>query len=74
MSDSLASLRKCSTFNVLNDFNMEVLAIQIAVSLQVCPHFRVLNQNISWRGNSVRNRMDDGHEFISNVFDIKCKK
>ena len=73
MSDSLVSGRKFRTFNVLDDFNREVLAIEIAVSLPAVRIIRVLDQIISWRGKPARIRMDNGPEFISNVFEIWCK-
>jgi len=72
MSDSLVSGRKFRTFNVLDDFNREVLAIEIAVSLSSVRIIRVLDQIISWRGKPSRIRMDNGPEFISNVFEIWC--
>jgi len=73
MSDSLVSGRKFRTFNVLDDYNREVLAIEIAVSLPAVRIIRVLDQIISWRGKPARIRMDNGPEFISNVFEIWCK-
>jgi putative transposase len=73
MSDSLVSGRKFRTFNVLDDFNREVLAIEIAVSLPAVRIIRVLDQIISWRGKPARIRMDNGPEFISNAFEIWCK-
>jgi putative transposase len=73
MSDSLVSGRKFRTFNVLDDFNREVLAIEIAVSLPAVRIIRVLDQIISWRGKPARIRMDNGPEFISNVFEAWCK-
>jgi putative transposase len=73
MSDSLVSGRKFRTFNVLDDFNREVLAIEVAVSLPAVRIIRVLEQIISWRGKPARIRMDNGPEFISNVFEFWCK-
>jgi len=73
MSDSLISGRKFRTFNVLDDFNREVLAIEIAVSLPAVRIIRVLDQVIQWRGKPSRIRMDNGPEFISKDFEMWCK-
>jgi putative transposase len=72
MSDSLVSGRKFRTFNVLDDFNREVLAIEIAISLPAVRIIRVLEEIISWRGKPNRIRMDNGPEFISKAFEIWC--
>jgi len=72
MSDSLVSGRKFRTLNVPDYFNREVFAIEIAVSLPSAHIIRVLDQIISWRGKPSRIRMDNGPEFISNVFEIWC--
>ena len=73
MSDSLVSGRKFRTFNVIDDFNREVLAIEIAISLPAVRIIRVLNQIMEWRGQPKRIRMDNGPEFISKDFELWCK-
>ena len=73
MSDSLVSGRKFRTFNVIDDFNREVLAIEIAISLPAVRIIRVLNQIMEWRGQPKRIRMDNGPEFISKDFGLWCK-
>jgi putative transposase len=73
MSDSLVSGRKFRTFNVIDDFSREVLAIEIAISLPAIRVIRVLEQIIEWRGQPVRIRMDNGPEFISKDFELWCK-
>jgi len=72
MSDSLISGRKFRTFNVLDDFNREVLAIEIAVSLPSSRVIRTLEQITEWRGKPERIRMDNGPEFISKEFELWC--
>ena len=72
MSDSLVSGRKFRTFNVLDDFNREILAIEVAISFPAVHVIRVLDEIISWRGKPARIRMDNGPEFISKAFEIWC--
>lgn len=73
MSDSLASGRKFRTFNVMDDYNREVLAIEIAISLPSVRIIRVLNEVITWRGKPESIRMDNGPEFISKEFELWCR-
>ena len=65
MSDSLLCGRRFRTFNVIDDFNREVLAIEIDLSLPSQRIIRVLDQIIAWRGYPEKLRMDNGPEFIS---------
>ena len=73
MSDSLLNARRFRTFNVLDDFNREVLEIEIAFSLPSARVIRTLEQIIEWRGKPERIRMDNGPEFISRDFELWCK-
>ncbi|MFT0214135.1 DDE-type integrase/transposase/recombinase, partial [Pseudomonas sp. F1_0610] len=50
MSDSLASGRSIRTFNVIDDFNRECLAIDVDLSLPSARVIRSLEQIIEWRG------------------------
>ncbi len=65
MSDSLQCGRRFRTFNVVDDFNREVLAIEIDLSLPAQRVVRVLERIIAWRGYPGKLRMDNGPEFIS---------
>ena len=65
MSDSLLNGRRFRTFNVIDDFNREVLAIEVDFSLTTERVNRVLDRLVSWRGLPERIRMDNGPEFTS---------
>lgn len=65
MSDSLSCGRRFRTFNVIDDFNREALAIEIDLSLPAQRVIRVLERVIAWRGYPSKLRMDNGPEFIS---------
>jgi putative transposase len=74
MHDSLWNGRKFRTFNVIDDFNREALAIEIDYSIPTLRVIRVLEQIIEERGKPMRLRMDNGPEFISAAFEIWCKE
>ncbi len=65
MSDSLFCGRRFRTFNVVDDFNREALAIEIDLSLPALRVTRVLERIAAWRGYPKKLRMDNGPEFIS---------
>jgi len=65
MSDSLFCGRRFRTFNVVDDFNREALAIEIDLSLPSQRVIRVLERIVAWRGYPNQLRMDNGPEFIS---------
>lgn len=65
MSDSLMCGRRFRTFNLLDDFNREALAIEIDLSLPTARVIRVLERVVAWRGYPQKIRMDNGPEFIS---------
>ena len=65
MSDSLVDGRTFRTFNVLDDFNRQVLGIEVDTNLPAARINRVLDQIASWRGYPKQIRMDNGPEFIS---------
>jgi putative transposase len=66
MSDSLADGRSLRTFNVIDDYNREGLAIDVDLSLPSARVIRSLEQVIEWRGKPAAIRCDNGPEYISN--------
>ena len=65
MCDSLQCGRRFRTFNLVDDFNREVLAIEIDLNLPSQRVVRVLERVVAWRGCPNKLRMDNGPEFIS---------
>ena len=65
MSDSLANGSKLRTFNVMDDYNQECLAIKVDRSLPSKRVIRALEQVIEWRGKPAALRCDNGPEYIS---------
>ena len=65
MSDSLANGSKLRTFNVMDDYNREGLAIEVDRSLPSKRVIRALEQVIEWRGKPAALRCDNGPEYIS---------
>lgn len=65
MSDSLFCGRRFRTFNVLDDFNREALAIEIDLNLPAPRVIRVLERIVAWRGYPNKLRMDNGPELVS---------
>lgn len=65
MSDALWCGRRFRTFNVVDDFNREILAIEIDLNLPAARVIRVLERIVAWRGYPDKIRMDNGPEFIA---------
>ena len=65
MSDSLENGRKFRTLNIIDDFNREVLWIEIGTSLPSERVIRVLEMLVLWHGCPQQLRIDNGPEFIS---------
>jgi putative transposase len=72
MSDALADGRKFRTFNVIDDFNREVLAIEADSSLPAKRVVRVLERIIWEKGKPASIRVDNGPEFISHTLAKFC--
>ena len=73
MSDALTDSRRFRTFNVLDDFNREALAIEIDFNLPSQRVVRVLDRLVELRGGAPRRlRMDNGPEFISGNLSKWC--
>lgn len=74
MSDALTDGRKFRTFNLIDDFNREVLAVEADTSLPAKRVVRVLERVIWERGKPHSIRVDNGPEFISNTLETFCKE
>ena len=73
MSDALYNGIRFRTFNVLDDFNREALAIEIDTSLPGERLIRVFQQLAMTRGLPDILRTDNGPEFLSNQFTEWCE-
>lgn len=65
MSDALWCGRRFRTFNVVDDFNREALAIEVDLNLPAQRIIRVLDRVATWRGYPQKLRLDNGPELIS---------
>ena len=76
MSDSLASGRAFRTLNTqsVDDFNREVLWIEVDTSLPAERVVRILEPLIAWRGLPAQIRMDNGPELISHRLENWAKE
>ena len=73
MSDGLYSGLRFRTFNVLDDFNRESLAIEISTSLPSRWLVRVFEQLKAERGLPDILRTDNGPEFLGEAFTDWCR-
>ena len=69
MSDSLWDGKRFRLLNILDDFNREVLAIEVDTSLPAPRLIRVLDHLGKTRGLPKMIRVDNGPEFISDKLD-----
>ena len=67
MSDVLWHGRRFRTFNVVDDFNREGLAIEVDLNLPSERVVRVLERIAAWRGYPQKLRLDNGPELIGIV-------
>ncbi|WP_117590696.1 IS3 family transposase [Pectobacterium brasiliense] len=65
MHDALVCGRRFRTFNVVDDFNREVLAIEIDLNIPAQRVVRVLDRIVANRGYPLKMRMDNGPELVS---------
>ena len=74
MCDALYDGMRYRTFNVLDDFNREILAIEVETSLPSERLVRVLEQIKAERGLPAALRNDNGPEYLGTVFVDWCKE
>ncbi|GAA4389654.1 hypothetical protein GCM10023186_37130 [Hymenobacter koreensis] len=65
MSDALTDGRRFRTLNVVEDWNREVLGIEVDFSLPAARVVRLLTQLVEQHGPPAQLRVDNGPEFIS---------
>ena len=65
MSDALWDGRRFRTFNVIDDFSREALAIEVDLNLPAARVIRTLERIAAWRGYPAKLRLDNGPEFIA---------
>ncbi len=65
MHDALVCGRRFRTFNVVDDFSREALAIEIDLSIPAQRVVRVLDRIVANRGYPRKMRMDNGPELVS---------
>ena len=65
MSDVLWHGRRFRTFNVVDDFNREGLAIEVDLNLPAERVVRVLERVAAWRGYPQKLRLDNGPELVA---------
>jgi putative transposase len=74
MSDALMSGRKIRLLNIMDDFNREMLAIEVDTSHTGERVTRVLDEIIDSRGKPDQIRVDNGPEFTSGAFVDFCRQ
>lgn len=73
MSDSLHNKVRFRTFNVIDDFNREVLGIDVATSMPSLRVISYLDQLAEWHGYPEKIRVDNGLPIEVNHFQTKSE-
>ena len=74
MHDSLWNGRSFRLLNIIDDFNRQVLAVEVDTSLPALRVIRILEQLKEIRGLPKQLRVDNGPEFISTKLDEWCQQ
>ena len=74
MADGLDSGKSIRILNIMDDYNREVLAVEIDHSLPSKRVVRVLEQLIADRGAPKQIRVDNGPEFTACALEVWCKE
>lgn len=74
MSDALSSGRKLRVLNIMDDCTRESLAAYADFSIPAQKVVMVLDDIVAERGSPLQIRVDNGPEFLSNVFTSWCSK
>ncbi len=74
MSDALWDGRKFRLLNIVDDYNREVLHIEVDISLSTIRLIRSLEYLKEFRGLPQMIRVDNGPEFISAKLDMWCRE
>ena len=72
MSDVLTNQRKFRTLNVIDDYNREAVAIEVAHTMPAVKVTELLERIITEQGKPKCIRVDNGPEFISKEFNAWC--
>lgn len=72
MSDVLTNKRKFRTLNVIDDYNRQAIAVEVAHSVPATTVTGLLERIIKEHGKPMRFRTDNGPEFISREFRDWC--
>jgi putative transposase len=72
MHDALENKRKFRTLNIIDDYNREVLAIEVQLGISSHVVTGVLSELIRERGKPQWIRVDNGPEFISSTLNDWC--
>ena len=74
MSDSLTNGRKYRLLNIIDDYNRELLTMEVDFSLPAQRLIRVLEYLNEFRGLPLMIRVDNGPEFVAHALDAWCRK
>jgi putative transposase len=72
MSDVLTNKRKFRTLNVIDDYNRQAIAVEVAHSMPASTVTTLMDRIIKENGKPRRIRTDNGPEFISKQFHDWC--
>lgn len=73
MEDRLENGRKFRTFNIIDDYNREALAIEVDYSFPSLKVVDMIKRIVDWRGKPEEVRSDNGTEFTAKAFEGFCE-